>query len=145
MSNSSSQYTYVTLWTAFRHLKRMYEQAWADPDMKDEALALRLAALNMSFFSLEAFLNHLIQAIRPDVWSDERKCFSGRSSVDGEKYYGPLGKLQFVHVLCGIDYDEDADAIQTAAEIKKLRDMMAHGQTYEEEPDDISISQIQHG
>lgn len=142
MSNISAEFTYVTLWTAFRHLTRMYHQAYPDTQRKDEALALRLAALNMGFFSFEAFLNHLIQAIRPEVWKDERGCFSGRRPVDGTKYYGPIGKLKFVHLLCGRTYDENADDVKTAVKIKGLRDVMAHGRSYYDEPDDIPASEM---
>ena len=142
MGNRSVKYTYVTLWTAFLHLKLMYDEACADQQTKDDALALRLAALNMAFYSLEAFLNHLIQAIKPEVWTNERMYFSGRKQIDGNKYYGPIGKLKFVHVLCGRKYDENSDSIKTVIEIKRLRDMMAHGRSYYDKPDDIKINDI---
>jgi hypothetical protein len=130
MSNNTTAYTYVTTWTAFRTIKHLYDQAWQDSQRKDEALALRLAALNMCFFSLEAFLNHLIQALNPKVWSQERQYFSGRKKIDGKKYYGPIGKLKYVHVLCNLTYDNTVDSIQTVTAIKEYRDTIAHGRTY---------------
>ncbi len=143
MSNASAEFTYVQLWTAFNLLRQMYDGfACSGSQRKDDALALRLAALNMSFYALEAFLNHLIQAISPEVWKNERVCFSGRQTINGKKYYGPIGKLEFVHELCGKEYAEDADDIQTVFEIKKLRDMMAHGRSYYGEPDDLHVAEL---
>lgn len=142
MSNTSTNFTYVTLWTAFQHLHRMYDVTRQDPQNKDDALALRLGALSMGFFALEAFMNHIIQALAPDVWKNERKCFSGRHPIDGVKYYGSIGKLTYVHLLCDQRYDEKAADIQTVLKIKELRDMMAHGRSYYDEPDDIHLEEL---
>lgn len=143
MSNASAEFTYVTLWTTFECLRQMYDDvALSGSQRKDDGLALRLAALNMGFYALEAFLNHLIQAISPEVWKNERVCFSGRQPIDGKKYCGPTGKLKYVHELCGKVYAEDAADIQTVFEIKKLRDMMAHGRSYYSEPDDIHVAEL---
>jgi hypothetical protein len=142
MSNTSAHFTYVTLWTAFQHLHRMYDVAHQHPKCKDDALALRLGALNMGFFAMEAFLNHIIQALAPDVWKSERDCFAGRQPIDGMKYYGPIGKLKYVHLLCDQIYDENATAVQAAVKIKKLRDMMAHGRSYYDEPEDIYLNEL---
>jgi hypothetical protein len=139
MTNRSVEYTYVSLWTGFLHLKDLYERASRTPDEKDSALALRLAALTVAFFALEAFLNHIIRSVRPDVWEKERKHFNSGKPIDGVKYRGPLGKLQFVHVLCAEPYDENSDAVQSFKNLKQLRDFMAHGQTIEEAPPDMPI------
>lgn len=142
MSNISTQFTYVTLWTAFQHLHRMYDVAHQDPQCKDKAHALRLGALNMGFFALEAILNHIIQALAPDVWHNERKCFAGRQPIDGVKYYGPIGKLKYVNFLCDQTYDENATDVQTALKVKELRDMMAHGRSYYDDPEDIHLDEF---
>lgn len=139
MTNRSIEYTYVSLWTAFCNLKALYDDVRENFEAKDNALALRLAALAVLFFALEAFLNHIIQFVRPEVWEKEREFFSGKKPIDGVKYYGPIGKLQFVHALCNEASDENADAIQTFKNLKKLRDFMAHGRTIEDAPASIPI------
>lgn len=143
MSNTAAQYTHMTLWTAFQHLVQMYDAAYGNSQRKDEALALRLAALSIGFFALEAFLNHLIQAVSPDVWKNERQCFSGRQPIAGVKYCGPVGKLRYVCTLCRRNYDENAEAIQTVVRMKELRDMMAHGRSYYDEPDDVQATELE--
>ena len=140
--STSAKFAYVTLWTAFQHLHRMYDVAYQNKQCKDDALALRLGALNIGFFALEAFLNHIIQALAPDVWNNERNCFNGRQPIDGVKYFGPIGKLEYVHFLCKLTYDESTIDVQTVLKVKKLRDMMAHGRSYYELPDDICLDDL---
>jgi len=142
MNNIATQYTHMTLWRAFRYLVQMYDVAYPNGQRKDEALALRLAALSMGFFALEAFLNHLIQALSPDVWKNERQCFSGRQPIDGDTYRGPVDKLRYVHTLCCRNYDENDEVIQTVVRMKELRDMMAHGRSYYDDPDDIHATNL---
>jgi hypothetical protein len=120
----------------------MYDIAHQDPQCKDDAFALRLCVLNMGFFAFEAFLNHIIQALAPDVWKNQRGCFGGRQPIDGVKYSGPIGKLEYVHLLRDQIYDENATDVQTVLKIKKLRDMMAHGRSYYDEPDDIHLNEL---
>lgn len=140
MCNKSTEFTYVSLWTAFSILKSMYDSLHADPRKKDQALALRLAALTIAFFSLEAFLNHLIQAIKPDVWHNETDHFNRCKPIGSTIYRGALGKLQFVHDLCSQPYDEGSAPISVAKALKAMRDTMAHARTYQDQPPDMPAS-----
>ena len=128
VNGKSITYTYVTLYTASRNLKLMYDKAF-ESGRKHEALSLRLAALNMIFYTLEAFLNHLIKSIKPDIWKNEREIFS-RGDVDGRIYRGPIGKLEYIHDCCNLKYDQERQTIKNIKLIKKYRDMIAHGKTY---------------
>ena len=139
MSNISSNFTYVTLWIAFQRLHHMYDGVQQDPQFKDDALALRLSALNMGFFAFEAFLNHIIQTLAPEIWNNERNYFAGRKPIDGVRYHGPIGKLKYVHLLGKQIYDENTVYVQTVLKVKNLRDMMVHGRSYHEVPDDIGL------
>src|SRR5690554_3885417 len=121
MSNISSNFTYVTLWIAFQRLHHMYDDVQQYQQFKDDALALRLSALNMGFFAFEAFLNHIIQTLAPEIWNNERNYFAGRKPIDDVLYHGPIGKLKYVHLLGKQIYDENTVDVQTVLEVKNLR------------------------
>jgi hypothetical protein len=142
MNNIAASFTYVTLWTAFQHLFHMYSRGLGHAKCKDQSLALRLAALNMGFFAFEAFINHLIQAIRPAIWADERRFFSGRQPIGNAIYCGPMGKLQFLYALCERTFDNSTPDIETLESLKFLRDMMAHGRSYYAEPPTLAFAQL---
>jgi len=100
---------------------------------KDDQLAAHISALVFLFFSLESYLNHLGERIRPDLWEGkkEREYFSGRQEIDGARYFGPVGKLQFLLVQCGLPYEESSDEITTILRLKQFRNLLAHGKTEE--------------
>ncbi|MFH1673289.1 MAG: hypothetical protein ABIF87_07685 [Pseudomonadota bacterium] len=127
--------TYIDLWTAVE----LHAQRESDTPDKDQRLAARLSALVLTFFTLEAYLNHLGMMVRPDLWegNNERKYFSGRKEIDGQRFYGPIGKLQFLYAQCGLIYDKASDEMQTIQKLKEFRDLLAHGRT---EEDSLPIS-----
>ena len=121
--------TYIDLWTSVE----IHVRLESETKDKDARLAARLSALVFAFFSLEAYLNHLGIKMRPDLWEGEkeREYFSGRNKIDGHRYYGPIGKLQFLYLKCGLIYDETSDEMQTIRKLKQFRDILAHGKTEE--------------
>ncbi len=134
MSNRSTEYTYVTIWTAVTHLKTMYDVAMAEPQRKDEALALRFAVLTLDVFALEAFLNHMISVVSPEVWSQEKKYFNQG------KCRGLVGKLKYIRTLCLMPCDENEHSVILVRELTAFRNAMAHAKTREETPGDIPIT-----
>ena len=100
---------------------------------KDRRLAARLSGLIFAFFSLEAYLNHLGRKTSPDIWEGEkeREYFSGRKKIDGHRYSGPTGKLQFLYSKCGLFYDENSEEMRTIRKLKQFRDILVHGKTEE--------------
>jgi len=127
--------TYIDLWTAVELHVRL-ESKTQD---KKERLTARISSLVFAFFTLEAYLNHLGAKARPDLWEGkkEREYFSGRKTINGQKYFGPIGKLQFLLSQCGMNYDESSQDIQTIRRLKQFRDLLAHGKT---EEDSLPIS-----
>ena len=119
--------TYRDIWRAVEIQKRMEELT----ENKDERLALRLSSMLLLFMSFEAYLNHLGETIVPDIWKKERKNFNGRTEIDGETYPGPLGKYTYLQRRCGILDDSVASEIKIVEELKKFRDLLAHGKTEE--------------
>jgi hypothetical protein len=121
--------TYIDLWTLVElHVHR--QSATQD---KDERIAARFSAIVFAFFALEAYLNHLGMKIKPDLWEGkkEREYFSGRKKIEGQKYYGPIGKLQFLYSQCGLYYDRTSEEMETIQRLKEFRDLLAHGRTEE--------------
>ena len=57
--------------------------------------------------------------------------FSGRKEIDGKKYFGPIGKMQFLYSQCGLHYDESTEEIQMILKLKEFRDLLAHAKTEE--------------
>lgn len=121
--------TFRDIWITVEIFKRM-ETSTTD---KDERRALRFSSMLLLFFSFEAYLNHLGEKIAPEIWKNERKNFNGKSEINGEKYPGPIGKFTYLQLLCGISDDSVITEIEIVKELKKFRDLLAHGKTEEVE------------
>ena len=81
-------------------------------------------AMTMAYFCYEAFLNHLLHYIAPDVWANEKEYFSK------PPYKGTEGKLKKVCEISGIDFPNKGDTqYQQIRLLKELRDFVAHGKT----------------
>jgi len=98
---------------------------------KNKRLALRFSTMLLSFFSFEAYLNHLGERITPEVWSDERNNFNGRNEIAGRRYLGPIGKCQYLQSRCGIPEETVSAEMGVIKELKQFRDLLAHGRTEE--------------
>lgn len=80
-----------------------------------------LGAMFLLFAAFEGYLNWLGSRVAPEVWEDERRFFSL------SPYHGTLGKYRFLcKVLCLPNPDPSGGAFQTAVDVLKLRDMVAH-------------------
>jgi hypothetical protein len=84
--------------------------------------ALRLSCRNgFAFHSLEGYLNFVGDKIAPELWADERETF---------KKTGLFGKLTAICERCSISVpDKGRRPYATVAELRNLRDAMAHPKT----------------
>jgi hypothetical protein len=108
-------FTYKYLWVAVRANMDAVEH------LPKKAGFLRLAAMTLAFFVLEAYLNHLGELLFPEVWKDEKEKFKGD---------GTLGKLDFLLEHCHAEnLCKGQPPYQSAKELEKLRKLVAHGRT----------------
>lgn len=81
-------------------------------------------AMTMAYFCYEAFLNHLLLHIAPEVWEKEKELFSK------QPYKGTEGKLKKVCEVAGLPFpDKGSNQYQQIKLLKQLRDFVAHGKT----------------
>jgi hypothetical protein len=78
-----------------------------------------------AFHTVEAYLNYVGGKLAPEIWPNERKCFSK------VPYCGFEGKLRKVMELVGLEWEVEAAKrpLQTILELKNLRDKIAHGKS----------------
>lgn len=117
--------TYRDLWTAVE-LHRDMVTASKD---KDNRLALRFSTMLLLFFTFEAYLNHLGEMVSAEVWNDERNYFNGRKEILGKRYFGPIGKLEYLQSICNLSEDGLENDFTAIKELKGFRDLLAHGKT----------------
>lgn len=78
-------------------------------------------AMFLFFVAFEGYLNWLGSRIAPEVWEEERQFFSC------SPFQGTLGKYRFLaKLLCLPNPDPSQGPYQTAKDLLKLRDMVAH-------------------
>ncbi len=81
-------------------------------------------AMTMAYFCYEAFLNHLLLQIAPDIWANEKEYFSKAP------YKGTEGKLRKVCDIAQLPFPEKGSRrYQQIKLLKELRDFVAHGKT----------------
>lgn len=91
-----------------------------DPNNQD-AKFFALGSMFLFFAAFEGYLNWLGTRIAPEVWKEEREFFS-RSP-----FKGTLGKYRFLATILRLpDPDPSQGPFQTATDLLKLRDMVAH-------------------
>lgn len=110
--------TYEYLWSAC-------EKAMEDAQTTDGSpWYYYFTAMTMAYFCYEAFLNHVLHHIAPDIFANEKEFFSK------PPYKGTEGKLKKVCEVAKIDFPNKGDtAYQQIQLLKKLRDFVAHGKT----------------
>lgn len=87
----------------------------------EDAKYFSLGAMFLFFSAFEGYLNWLGTRIAQEVWEDERQFFSRTP------YLGTLGKYQLLaKILCLPDPDSSQRPFQTAIDLLKLRNMVAH-------------------
>lgn len=88
---------------------------------KEEAMLFSVGAMFLFFAAFEGYLNWLGTRVAKEVWEDERQFFSRTP------YQGTLGKYQFLSKILRLpDPDPSRGPFQTAIDLLKLRDMVAH-------------------
>lgn len=108
-------YNHRILWEAANSNLRL-----ATSSNKD-AKFFSLGAMFLFFAAFEGYLNWLGTRVAPEVWEDERQFFSRTP------YQGTLGKYQFLAKILRLpDPDPSQGSFQTAKDLLKLRDMVAH-------------------
>jgi len=78
----------------------------------------------LSFFTLEAYLNHLWQQVFQDKLGDEKVYFANQ-----QKYQGTLGKLDFIIEDSNADLSRGKRPYQTLKCLHQLRRDIVHGRT----------------
>lgn len=88
---------------------------------KEGAKFFSLGAMFLYFAAFEGYLNWLGTRVAPEAWEDERQFFSRTP------YQGTLGKYRFLAKILRLpDPDPSQGPFQTAKDLLKLRDMVAH-------------------
>ena len=81
-------------------------------------------AMTMAYFCYEAFLNHVLHHIAPDIFANEKDFFAK------PPYKGTEGKLKKVCEVASICFPNKGDTTyQQIRLLKTLRDFVAHGKT----------------
>lgn len=104
-------------------------------NLSDKQWTFYMAALVMTFFTLESYLNYLGEIIDPDTWKNERDFFRSKP------YIGTIGKLHYLTDYCGLKpFEREKRPFQTIKQLSKLRDFLAHGRT-ERDRKNVTIKQ----
>lgn len=112
-------FTYEILWGCCQR-----QLAIANKD-ENGSLYFYLTAMSMGYFTYEAFLNHALHKVDPEVFSDERNYFSATP------YYGTSGKLKKLCELAGLEFPKVSERpYQSVKTLQKLRDSVAHGKPF---------------
>lgn len=82
-----------------------------------------LVAMVFAFHTVEAYLNYVGERLDPSIWTEEREYFRN------EPYRGSEGKIRKVLELVGLTWSPQVGPLKTVLELKKLRDLIAHGKS----------------
>lgn len=108
-------YNHRILWAAAERNLRLATSS------NEDAKFFALGAMVLFFAAFEGYLNWLGIRIAPEVWEGEKQFFSSSS------FQGTLGKYRFLaKILCLPNPDPSKRPFQTAKNLHKLRDMVAH-------------------
>lgn len=114
----ATSFTHRLLWLTANNL------VVTTKNLSDKQWTLYMAALVMTFFTLESYLNYLGEIIDPDTWKIERDFFRRKP------YIGTIGKLHYLADYCGLKpFDRGKRPFQTIKQLSRLRDFLAHGRT----------------
>ena len=102
--------SYGEFWDAFRYLKNMIDQ-----NVKDW-IYLKLSALTMACFTIEAFANHIGMSLIPSWNTMERRI-------------SPVNKLINIIEMKDIEIEYDKPPFSTVQELMQWRNKVAHGKT----------------
>ena len=113
---SGESFTYEILWSC---CQRQLKLAKTEEDGK---MYFLLTSMSMAYFTYEAYLNHALHKVAPDIYQVERTYF-----VDPD-YFGTPGKLKKLCELASLDFpDASKRPFQSIKLLQKLRDSVAHG------------------
>jgi hypothetical protein len=113
---SGESYTYEILWSCCQR------QVELSKKKEDGKMYFWLTSMSMAYFSYEAYLNHALHKVAPDIYQAERTYFTDPD------YYGTPGKLKKLCELASLDFpDASKRPYQSIKMLQKLRDSVAHG------------------
>jgi hypothetical protein len=112
---TGEKYVDIQLWGTANYLLRLGNER--DKGFYHPYIAASLFA----FFAFEAFLNEVGRNLEPKVWEKERDFFKSG------KYQGTLGKFKLLAEKVSFAYDTTKRPFQTAKELGRVRDRIAHG------------------
>ncbi len=85
--------------------------------------SLLMGAVVLAYTALEGFLNHVIEVVFPETWSQERAFFRKHP------YEGTLGKARFLADRLHVALPRDARPYSSVAELHAWRNALAHPRT----------------
>lgn len=113
---SGESFTYEILWTCCRR-----QSALAKTEEHGKMYIL-LTSMSMAYFTYEAYLNHALHKVAPDIYQVERTYFVGPD------YFGTPGKLKKLCELASMNFPDASNRpYQSIKLLQKLRDSVAHG------------------
>ena len=122
---SGESYTYEILWSCCQR------QLEAGKNEEINSKYFYLAAMTMAYFTYEAYLNHALNCVAPDIYENERTFFTTPA------YYGTPGKLKKLCELVDIVFPETGERpYQSLKLLQQLRDYVAHGKP---DPFDVAV------
>lgn len=114
----ATSFTHRLLWLTANNL------VVSAKNLSDKQWTLYMAALVMTFFTLESYLNYLGETVDPDTWTNERDFFRMKP------YIGTIGKLYYLADYCGLKpFERGKRPFQTIKQLSRLRDFLAHGRS----------------
>lgn len=113
---SGESYTYEILWSCCQRQIDLAER------MTNGKMYYWLTSMSMAYFTYEAYLNHALHKVAPDIYQQERTYFLDPN------YYGTPGKLKKLTELASLEFpDVSRRPYQSIKILQKLRDSVAHG------------------
>ena len=121
------QYQVETVSNTYEYLWSACEKAMEDAQQTEGSpWYYYFTAMTMAYFCYEAFLNHVLHHIAPEIFSNEKENFSKAP------YKGTEGKLKKVCEVADVVFPNKGDTTyQQIHLLKTLRDFVAHGKTEE--------------
>jgi hypothetical protein len=109
-------YTYEILWACCLRQQSLAEE------VESGNMYFYLTAMSMAYFAYEAYLNHALHKVAPEIYEKERTYFADKD------YYGTPGKLKKLCELADIDFPYSSiRPYQSIKKLQILRDSVAHG------------------
>jgi len=129
-------YTHEYLW---RISNLMISKAKSN---EKQANYFRFSALLMSYMAFEAFINFCGYVLLPSAWENEKEYFKDKRKQKKDIIEAKISKL--LEELTDFVWEKDKRPYQSIKELKKFRDMIAHGKVKAYEYETFSTKDASH-